>query len=101
MKVVEFAVPRGCNLMAAEELIEGVCAGRGLQLARKGSLAKFPGSVHWHYRRSGRGTLELTLLLEGRRVWASVQDGRKADWIEKELPLLRKAIERELKKLKN
>jgi hypothetical protein len=104
MNQVEFRVPRGSDLADTENLIEKICAGHGLKLTRKGSLAKFPRSVHWHYKKcSGRGTLELTLWRERGRIWASIQDGRKAEWIEEELPELRKAIERGLgaeKKLK-
>jgi len=101
MKEIEFHVRSGCNPANAEKVIERVCEERGLILALKGSLAKFPGSVHWHYKKEGRGTLELTLLRDGRRLWAKVQDGRKAKWIEDELPHVRKAIERKLRKRKS
>jgi hypothetical protein len=62
MLEVEFSVPRKCDLKAAERLIEGVCTRRGLQIAMKGSQSKFPGCIHWHFKREKqKGTLELTL----------------------------------------
>jgi hypothetical protein len=94
MREVHFAVPRDADLEAAEKMIERICAERGLTLAMKGSLAAYPGCVHWHYKRQKqKGTLELTLFPRDRRVWAKVQDGRKAPWIDEELPRLQAAIE--------
>ncbi|HXZ12757.1 MAG TPA: hypothetical protein VEG64_10215 [Candidatus Sulfotelmatobacter sp.] len=100
MKEIEFKVPRDCDLVRADALIEKVCAGRGLELAMKGSLAKYPGCIHWHFQRPNqKGTLELTLHRAERRIWVKVQEGRKAPWIVEELPALRRAIERGLKSL--
>jgi hypothetical protein len=98
MKEVEFSVPSGCDLGSAERLIEAVCLRRGLQVTMKGSLATFPGSIHWHYKnQSQKGTLELTLHVPSGRIWAQVQNGRRAEWIDLELPGLQRAIERELR----
>jgi len=100
MREVEFAVPKNCDVRKSPRLIEEVCARRGLQLAMKGSLATYPGSVHWHYKKQNqKGTLELTLHAPGHRIWAKVQAGRKAPWIDAELPRLKRAIESELKSL--
>jgi hypothetical protein len=100
MREIEFAVPRKCNLERAERLIEEVCSRRGLRAAMKASLASYPGSVHWHYKNgTQKGTLEMTLFTRDRRVWAQVQDGRRAPWINDELPPLRREIERALKTL--
>jgi hypothetical protein len=94
MKEVKFRVPHGCDLRDAEKKIERICAGRGLTQTMKGSQSKFPGCVHWHYKNgSQRGTLELTLWREENRIWATVQEGRKAEWIDGELPRLKKEIE--------
>lgn len=98
MREVEFAVPRNADLVRAERSIEEICARHGLVLAMKGSLSSYPGCVHWHYQRENqKGTLELTLFARERRVWAKVQEGRKAPWIDEELPGLQLAIERALK----
>jgi hypothetical protein len=97
MREIDFAVPRDADLGRAERLIEKICARRGLVLAMKGSLSSYPGCVHWHYKRPDQnGTLELTLFARDRRIWAKVQDGRKAPWIDKELPGLQVDIERGL-----
>ena len=97
MREIEFAVPRNADLTQAIKLIEKICAQYELILAMKGSLAAYPGCIHWHYKREKqKGTLELTLFARDRRVWAKVQDGRKAPWIEKDLPALQWAIERAL-----
>ena len=101
MKEFEFTVPRKCDLARAAHVIEEVCAARGLEIGKKGKLAAYPGSTHWHFKRHGqKGTLEVTMLIPGRRVWAQVQDGRKADWIDAELPQIQRAIERGLRRLR-
>ena len=79
MKEVEFRVPKQCDLAGAELLIESACARRGLIVAMKGTLAGYPGCVHWHWKkREAKGTLEITLYPKDRRIWAQVQDGRRA-----------------------
>ncbi len=45
-------------------------------------LRTFPGSLHWHLRRSGiSGTLELTVWPAQRRIWMSRRANRDAPWI--------------------
>jgi hypothetical protein len=100
MREVEFAVPKNCDLRKADKLVEEICARRGLQLAMKGTVATYPGSIHWHYKQpKQKGTLELTLYFAERRLWAKIQKGRKAPWIDEELPALRRAIESALRAL--
>jgi hypothetical protein len=48
MREIDFAVPRNADLTQAAKLIEKICAQHELILARKGSLAAYPGCVHWH-----------------------------------------------------
>src|ERR1700679_3690228 len=80
---VEFTVPETRDLTRAAEKIEQVCAALGLTMSMKTSQAAFPGSTHWHYKNKKlKGTLELTLYIPARRVWANVQSGRKAPWID-------------------
>jgi hypothetical protein len=98
MQQVEFRVPRDLNLKRAEQLIEEACAELNLTIAMKSSLASYPGSTHWHYKNGKeKGTLELTLFPRDRRLWAQVQSGRKAPWIEATLPELQRKIDRALK----
>lgn len=98
MKELEFRVPKHSDLTGAEQVIESVCADRGLRVGMKASLASFPGSIHWHFKKPDeKGTLEITFVRKDRRIWAQVQNGRKAEWIDAELPRVRKGIEQKLK----
>lgn len=102
MQEVEFTIPPNCDLTNAERLIEGACSALGLNRAMKGSLASYAGCIHWHYRnQKEKGTLELTLFARGRRIWAQVQSGRKAPWIEIALPNVQRDIELELQRTCN
>ncbi|HLW55070.1 MAG TPA: hypothetical protein VKW06_19725 [Candidatus Angelobacter sp.] len=79
MKQLEFRVPKNGALSFAEQAIERVCGQRGLIVGMKGSLASYRGCTHWHFKKKKeKGTLEITLHPAGRRIWAQVQDGRKA-----------------------
>ena len=70
MKEIHFQVPPDCNLAFAEQWIETACDRQRLDLAMKGTLASYPGSTHWHFRKPGqKGTLELTLYIPDRRIW--------------------------------
>lgn len=98
MREIEFHVPRQCDLTAAETIIERACIESGLLVGMKGSLASYPGSVHWHYKKpQQKGVLEITLYKKERRIWAQIQDGRKAPWIDTELTRVRRTIEKQLR----
>jgi len=98
MQETEFRVLRECDLSRAEKQIEDACSALGLHVAMKTSLAKHPGSVHWHYKNGKQsGTLELTLLASHRRIWAQEQNRRKAEWIDATLPKVQRSIERAIK----
>jgi hypothetical protein len=75
-------------------LLEGAIAHFGLQIRKKGILRTYPGSQHWHIFKPGeRGTLEVTIWPEGKRVWFSVQSRRRAEWIEEIVPQLKAWVE--------
>ena len=98
MQQVEFTVPSQADLTKTDALVERVCAAHGLHAALKGTLATYPGSIHWHYKKpKQKGTLELTLLRADRRIWASIHSNRGAPWIEASLSQLRAGIERALR----
>lgn len=98
MVEIEFRVPAKFAPRRAERIIERIAQTFGLIEAMKSPLASFPGSIHWHYKKKGEsGTLELTLWPAEKKIWAQVQEGRKADWIFGELPRLRRAIEAALR----
>jgi len=75
-----------CVLIACDEL--------GLAISMETTLVSYPGSVHWHIKNGQeKGTLELTTWPGRRRLWAKVQEGRRADWIEQTLPELCQKIQ--------
>src|SRR5436190_24234285 len=98
MREIEITVPRSVDLSRADRIVERICGDAGLTLTMKGSLATFPGSIHWHYK-SGKqkGTLELTLFASAHRLWAKVQTGRQASWIDDIVPTLKRSLEKELR----
>jgi hypothetical protein len=99
MREVEFRIPSSAQLTYADSTIESACAAEGLQIGMKSTLAGFPGSTHWHFKRSSeRGTLEITLFPRDRRIWASIQDGRRAAWIDSCLVIIRNVVEEDLQK---
>jgi hypothetical protein len=67
---------------ALEKKIESLSNALGLSVTLKTTSAKFPGSIHWHFKKGReRGTLEATLWPSQNRLWFSMQDGRAADWV--------------------
>jgi hypothetical protein len=75
-------------------LIEGAVVHYGLQIRMRGTLRTYPGFQHWHVHKPGeRGTLEVTLWPAGKRVWFSVQAGRRAEWIADIVPQLKAWVE--------
>ncbi len=98
MTEVEFAVPQGCSLSGAASLIEKACRECNLRVSTRATLQSYPGCIHWHVKRGIQsGTLELTLWEAKRRVWARVQDGRRAAWIDDALPQVKDAVETALR----
>jgi hypothetical protein len=98
MREVEFQVSPLSPLTDVDPTIESACTAEGLQLGMKGTLASFPGSTHWHFKRPReRGTLEITSFPRDRRIWAQIQDGRRAEWIDPCLAKIKSAVEKKLK----
>ncbi len=94
MEEIEVAV----NPVGREEqlaaLIEEAADHYGLQICMRGTLRIYPGSQHWHFHKPGkRGTLEITLWPAGKRVWFSVQAGRRAGWIAEIIPRMKAWLE--------
>ncbi len=94
---IEVIVPVQADLAQAEQLIEQCCAAEGLLISLKGSLASYPGCIHWHYKQgTQRGTLEITLWPKAGRIWFSVHSGRTAAWIEEAVARLKETLEKNL-----
>jgi hypothetical protein len=83
---LEIQLPQAPRSLSMADIVEQVCITAGLQLSLKGTLAQYPGSVHWHFKQGGqRGTLELTWWEKENRLWFKVAAGRSAAWIDAEL----------------
>jgi hypothetical protein len=95
MQEFEFDVPHCAQGAEFDSAIETTCISEGLEIGMKSSLATFPGSVHWHFKMPGKnGTLEITSFTRDKRIWAKVQSGRSADWIEPCLMRVKASVEK-------
>ena len=93
----DVTVPPHADFGAVERLVEKVYQAEGLTATSKNSLASFPESVHWHFKREGeKEVLELTLWPTKRRLWASVHANRVGSWTEDSLERVRRGLERAL-----
>lgn len=78
-------------LAAVERAIET----RGLVVATRSTLSKYPGCVHWHLRRCGqKGTLELTHWFSSGRLWFNIHPLQAAAWMPDEIEAIRKDLQR-------
>ena len=95
MTEIEIDMPDRDHASRAIERIERATSDHGLRLASRGTLKRYPGCVHWHYKNGNeRGTLEITLWSQRNRLWFKVQSGRRAPWIDQMLPRLKRTLER-------
>jgi hypothetical protein len=79
---VDLSKLNGRTIARLSEIIDEISADQGLSIRMKTSLAKFPGSIHWHLKKGReRGTLEVTLLPAKQRLWFSMHENRSADWV--------------------
>ena len=100
MKEFELALPANIDPTIAEQVIERCCAAQCLTQSLKGSLKKYPESLHWHFKQKRqRGTLEITLWLRASQIRFKVQEGRQALWIEEIVSTLPGRIAQELAKV--
>jgi hypothetical protein len=95
MKTYELRIGSRSELSRLEDVAEECCRKAGLEATMKDTLRSYPGSIHWHFRKSGelRGSLEFTLWKEKRMAWFSVHDGGEAAWIDGLIVPLRRSIE--------
>ena len=97
MKEFELALPANIDPIIAEQVIEQCCAAQGLTQSLKGSLKKYPDSLHWHFKQERqRGTLEITLWPKAGQIRFKIQEGRQAPWIEEIVSTLPGRIAQEL-----
>lgn len=82
--------------------VERTSAEEALHITMKSALKKFPGCTHWHFKRQDeRGILEVTWWPADHRkrtprLWLSIHNNRKADWMLEAIPRLREKIEAQL-----
>jgi hypothetical protein len=94
MTEIDLTLPAQIEASIVEQIVERCCAAEGLINNMKGLLKKYPGSIHWHFKRERQaGTLEITLWPKAGRLWLAVQPGRTAPWLEEVIPNLRARIE--------
>ena len=83
MREIEVPLLQNASLDQADTLVEDCCQALGLRQTLKGTLKQYPGCTHWHYKQgSEKGTLEITLWREQRRLWFKISAGRTGVWIE-------------------
>lgn len=81
-----------------EKTIEGIFRMAGLSITLKTTSAKFPGSIHWHLKKGReRGTLEATVWPSQSKLWFSMQDGRRGDWVMDAAHQMKEQMERSLR----
>jgi hypothetical protein len=96
---VEIQIPAAIQSDTIISKVEQVCARNDLTLTLEGTLAKYSGCVHWHFKKHKHpGTLEITWWEKEGRLWFKVGDHRKGTWIEEVLPTLKRQIEQALHK---
>jgi hypothetical protein len=95
LKTYEVRIDAGSKLSRTDKIVESCCAKEGLKATVKTELRSYPNSIHWHFKKQGqsRGTLEITFWKQERRIWLSVQDGRRAEWIFEMIGTLKKSLE--------
>jgi hypothetical protein len=70
----------------AVEAIEQYTYDRGLIITMRGSLKQHPGCFHWHLKKhKEKGTFEITLFKEGKKLQLSYHENRAGDWIPEEM----------------
>ena len=96
MLEVDIALQPDTDLPNLESLVETSCAAEDLHITLKGTLAKYPGCTHWHFKKGReRGTLELTWWPAERRLWFNVSSSRAGAWLDEAIARLRRVWERE------
>jgi hypothetical protein len=94
---IELQIPDSVNSDALVRVVEHICIANGLTCTLKGTLASYPGCVHWHFRKGmQKGILEITCWETQRRLWFKVTQNRRSEWIEDSIPRLKEQIEKSL-----
>lgn len=91
---IEVHMPAGADPGSVPIAVEQAAAREELIIAMRGTLATYPGCIHWHLKRAGeKGTLETTYWPKTGRLWFKVADGREGPWIRGAMDRLRSLLE--------
>ena len=94
---VELQIPANVSSEHVIEVVEKVCVSHHLVCVRKGTLAGYLGSTHWHFKMGKqKGTLEITWWEAKNRLWLKVAKGRMGNWMTENITALQKKIENAL-----
>ena len=97
---IEFQIPDGVNKDALIRYVEEICTANNLTCTLKGTVKKYPGSIHWHFKKDKQnGILEITWWETEHRLWFKVADNRVSKWIDESIPKLKEEIEKCLIKI--
>jgi hypothetical protein len=101
MKEYPIQVEQHVDAKQVELAVEKCSRELGLLNPMRGTLAKYPGCVHWHFRKPlVNGTLEVTSWPSGNRLWISVQQGRRAEWLEETVPSMERCLHNALRRIR-
>jgi hypothetical protein len=91
------SLPPDVETELVASVLEQCCLDEGLTITQKGSLAKYPGCTHWHFKRcSEPGTLEVTLWPANRSAWFGVRANRRAEWMDVMIKRIKDSIQAKL-----
>ena len=87
---VPLQVPADAKSDSVIRVVEQACNASGLTQTLKGTLASYPGCIHWHFKKDKqKGTLEITWWESENRLWFKIANGRAGKWIDEILPKLK------------
>lgn len=93
MTEIEIPLPANVSKGNVIRVVEAACAATGLRVTLKDSLRRYPGSIHWHYKRGQEaGTLEITFWPNASRLWCKIAANRASEWIAPTITQLRTTI---------
>ena len=94
MTELDILWPDNASVTDVVTAIETCCHTYALTQTMKGTLAKYVGCVHLHFKQGkAKGVLEITLWPNQHRLWFGVHENRKADWINAAMTHLKPVIE--------
>lgn len=94
---LELQTPDHIDTDVVVRVVEHVCMDNLLICTLKGTLAGYPGSIHWHLKKGiQKGVLEITWWETEHCLWFKVSENRTGQWIEDSIPRLKQQIEASL-----